>query len=52
MNPGLTLAMIDAIPVGAFILGFIVDKAFVHKSFKNEARRTLESIKEGYREAA
>jgi hypothetical protein len=52
MNPGITLSLIDAIPVGAFVLGFIVEKAFVHKGFKDETRKTLQRIKEGYREAA
>ncbi len=52
MNPGLTISLIDAIPVGAFVLGFIVDKALVHKKFGAQARETLNRVREGHREAA
>jgi hypothetical protein len=51
MSRGTNLALSGAVAVAAFILGFIVDKAFLHKGFMDETRKLIKRRMKKYREA-
>jgi hypothetical protein len=50
MNIGLSFYLIDIVFVGAFAATLIADKAFAHKSLKDEVRKMLKTMREGYSE--
>ena len=52
MNAGITLSLIDAVPVGFLVLTLFLDKAFVHRGFKVGTRITEKRRMEEYKKAA
>jgi hypothetical protein len=51
MNRVTNIALSGAVAVGAFALGLIVEKAFVHKGFMDELRKRLKRVTEESKEA-
>jgi hypothetical protein len=52
MNAGITLSLIDAVPVGLLVLTLLVDKAFVRRGVKVGTRITGKRRMEEFKKAA